>query len=403
MHVCAARAAGTMGDCGITVEQLRRLREQQVAGARRYDRIALGLSPVDEETGSNAGAHGVHDYRQRLHGRERLAVGVCCTFWLGCIVVGTAFAKPPVAHPNKGHHHHVHAAHAATAAGAARAAAAATNSSPSPLPHNETGVPRALRSQRASWPPAFESSRHWVNATTAPSMLLLWPPQLQRALTDPPAATRQAVKASDERSLWLAWGMFNIPADGRLLPHGWLLLEPHAQSHVLVLRGRVQPTDLELTLDCGRLGRAECSSVEALHNHLLSTAAPAVLCSTPRGAYGGMAAEEDGAAAEEDTRSSADRVDGLVGRSAGANASGVAASSREMDCGPHAFVAGAAVTVFAVGGSAWQGMPSMIMLSTLFETLSNAADEATDAAPEGSYNVWNLKEATAQQLEPSSL
>lgn len=97
-------------DNGLTVEQLRKLREVQVAAARRYDNISMGLPPVDEDCRSDgsAAAHAVRPLEQRLRGRERLVVGGCLAMWLGAIAWGTIFAAPPVVHPGK---HHVHQHH----------------------------------------------------------------------------------------------------------------------------------------------------------------------------------------------------------------------------------------------------------------------------------------------------
>jgi len=170
----------------LTVEKLRRLREQQVAGVRRYD-LALGHSPVDEETSSNAGGQLVQDFRERLSARERLALGACCTLWIGCIVIGTAIAPPPQIH---GVSH------------ARGNLAARFRPPPPPPPLTRNDTPRALLSSLSSGSrlSAVELNHRWANETA---------PSVQQEV-------RSAVVASDDVPLLLAWWMSQAPAGGHL-------------------------------------------------------------------------------------------------------------------------------------------------------------------------------------------
>jgi hypothetical protein len=169
----------------LTVEKLRRLREQQVAGVRRYD-LALDHSPVDEETSSNAGGQLVQDFRERLSVRERLVLGACCTLWIGCIVIGTALAPPPQIH----------------GASHARGNLAARFRPPPPPRLTRNDTPRALWSSLSSGSrlSAVELNHRWANGT-APSV---------------PQEVRSAVVASDDVPLVLAWWMSQAPAGGHL-------------------------------------------------------------------------------------------------------------------------------------------------------------------------------------------
>ena len=145
-----------MCDVNLTVEKLRRLRELQVAGVRRYD-LALGHSPIDEETGSNAGGQHVQDFRERLSARERLVLGACCTLWIGCIVIGTALAPPPIIHADYHGGSHAHAL----------AARFRPPPPPPPLLRNDTLALSSLSS--GSRLLAVELNHRWANGT-APSV-----------------------------------------------------------------------------------------------------------------------------------------------------------------------------------------------------------------------------------------
>jgi len=95
------------GSDNLTYEKLRRLREAQVAAARKYE----GLSPVDEESGSAVGADEVRPLDQRVQGREKLTVGLCLTLCVVMIVWGTVSGHWHHYHHHPTNHHHIHPQH----------------------------------------------------------------------------------------------------------------------------------------------------------------------------------------------------------------------------------------------------------------------------------------------------
>ena len=209
-----------MCDVNLTVEKLRRLRELQVAGVRRYD-LALGHSPIDEETGSNAGGQHVQDFRERLSARERLFLGACCTLWIGCIVIGTALAPPPIIHADSHGGSHAHAL----------AARFRPPPPPPPLLRNDTLALSSLSS--GSRLLAVELNHRWANGTA---------PSVQQAV-------RSVVVASDDIPLWLAWFVAHFPAGGKLLsdlmPHGARSLAAAADTDAVAIAAAAEQQEEE--------------------------------------------------------------------------------------------------------------------------------------------------------------